>query len=974
MLTIATRGYTRDLASWGGCDAGGFMAQESGLGGMPTTAKYEVDALFKDLVNQFSQARLPMPVVVLHAEEADAELDREVADLVSAVQEAQEGGGLPYRLVAGAESGDPHRNAIAILDGLSKGGWARRGPSWYRHYAFPRSRLVAAIEAAGQHVLAGSGASQAAEPLDEQVEAVLTRLRDLHWRPHPAARGEWQQTLSPLLNSTTLIGAFVLAGLTTLLTQAHWEVVLGVVLASFLVLVLTGWVRRNTAPLSWLGQASRWFATTTFLAASGRQAAAWSIWRPRRSWDVTQARAREVAGEIIKAQLGSTPAQERDRSQQFHLQLRTLALLEDLRSAHRPWAPDLRGRKRRVPPVVFMPRAGTDNGGLKVLGAISDVRSRRSEQDPLLVLAGVTRADVSAWLEAESPGPEPPVHTVGQRRGGPYEHWVSNLRVRQAPSGGRALAWTLPVRLTRLQLSAGNTTGLSAVPVRRTAWFLWSRWTVLAVLVLAATGGLLRSQQLSDPVSYTHATGSVSFARAGGVRLNGSPAGQGGDDQAGAGVDLGTLEAAIRTENGKVAAEPGVRYVTIVYAGALTTATGQERRALNAVRELAGVYLAQLRNNAGDPLKIKVLVANGGQDLYFQTEMVQRIVGAAHRDHSIAGVVGLGRDATDSDTAVGLLQQAGLAVVDTSNSSTDLAKSHVNYFGLAATDQEEAAALRKIVDGLGTPPADRWAAVLTRLPNNDHDKYSSEQAAYGSRMLQDAGYQLAGGKPLEYGLTDRGDPNYDDALRQSCQSGHPLSVIYLAGRADDLNQLMTLLRSEAGCDHPLTILTGDDLTRAQFHSASSEIAPKATLYYIALTDPAVTAQNSDLAAAAAAGLGITPHSGSTSPYDDDVFSSGAIALAYDATAALHLGAAKAGASQQGGLAAVMSGLRAVNMTNRATGTIDFRDTRPLTTDTEPGHGLNIIKVTRGTTDNNPTITHICGRPSGDTTDLQNCHP
>lgn len=960
---------------------------------MPTTAKYEVDALFKDLVDQFSQARLPMPVVVLHAEEADAALDQEVAGLVSAVQEAQEGGGLPYRLVAGPTGGDPHRNAISILDGLSRGAWAKRGPSWYRHYAFPRSRLVAAIEGAAQHVLAAPEAG-AQQPLDDQVEAVLTRLRDLHWRPQQgAARIGWAQTLSPLLNSGTLIGAFVLAGLTTLLTQAHWEVVAGVVLASFLLLMVTGWVRRNTAPLSWLGQASRWFATTTFLAASGRQAAAWSIWRPRRSWDVTQARAREVAGEIIKAQLDD-PSEERDRSQQFHLQLRTLALLEDLRSAHRAWAPDLRGRKRRVPPVVFMPRAGTANGGLKVLSAISDVRSRRSEQDPLLVLAGVAQEDVAAWLEAENPGPEP-VHPVGPRRGGPYENWVSNLRVRQAPSRGRALAWTLPVRLTRVQLSAGNTTGLTAVAVRRTAWFLWSRWTLLAVLVLAACAGLLRSQQLSDQycegrlLGSNHdavwrldqagsreciglATGGVSFASGHDIRLNGRKPGQGGDDQAGAAITLGTLETDIRQENDRVASLPDVRYITIVYAGSFTTAPGQESRALNSLKELAGVHLAQLRNNAGDPLKIRILVANGGQDLYFQTEMVHRIVGAASRDHSIVGVVGLGRDATDSDQAVGLLQQAGLAVVDTENSSTTLAQRHVNYFGLSATDQEEATALRKIVDGLALPPAARWAAVLTRRPNNDHDQYSSEQADYGAAMLKSAGFQLAGGGPLEYGLTDSGDPDYQNALRQSCQSGDPLSVIYLAGRADDVNQLMKLLSSEQGCDHPLTVLTGDDLTKAQFSTGATGIAPNATLYYIALTDPAVTAGVSDLAATAASELGITPPPRSN-PYEDDVFSDGALALAYDATAALHEGAAKAGASQHGGLAAVLAGLRAVDLTNRATGTIDFRETRPLTTGTEPGHGINIIRV-KPNPPGSPQIDLVCHRKAGDTGDLEGCRP
>ncbi|WP_282204655.1 hypothetical protein [Kitasatospora fiedleri] len=260
---------------------------------MRTTAKYEVDALVQDLVAQFSAARLPMPVVVLSAQEDDPELDAEVRAVVRAVQEAQEGGDLPHRSVPHVSDGDPHQNAIAVLDGLAKGPWARRGPSWYRGYPAPRSRLVAAIEAATRHVLDGSPlpagseppaapvGPAAARPFEDLVEAVLARLRDLHWRPEPrTAGGEWQRLLSPVLNSTTLIGAFVLAALTSLLTQASWQLVTGVLLTAVVVLGTTGWVRRNTAPLSWLGPASRWFATTTFLAASGRQAAAWSLWRP----------------------------------------------------------------------------------------------------------------------------------------------------------------------------------------------------------------------------------------------------------------------------------------------------------------------------------------------------------------------------------------------------------------------------------------------------------------------------------------------------------------------------------------------------------------------------------------------------------------------------------------------------------------------------------------------------------------------
>jgi ABC-type branched-subunit amino acid transport system substrate-binding protein len=199
-------------------------------------------------------------------------------------------------------------------------------------------------------------------------------------------------------------------------------------------------------------------------------------------------------------------------------------------------------------------------------------------------------------------------------------------------------------------------------------------------------------------------------------------------------------------------------------------------------------------------------------------------------------------------------------------------------------------------------------------------------------------------------------------------------VIYLAGRADDVNQLMKRLATDPGCNHPLTVLTGDDLTKAQFSTGETRMAPQATLYYIALTDPAVTARASDLAETAAAELGIVPRPPGGNPYEDDVFSDGSLALAYDATAALHAGAENAGATQDGGRGAVMAGLRAVELKNRATGTVDFRETRPLlATGTQPGHGINIIRVTREA-DGQPRLERICGRPAGDTAPLTGCRP
>jgi hypothetical protein len=101
---------------------------------------------------------------------------------------------------------------------------------------------------------------------------------------------------------------------------------------------------------------------------------------------------------------------------EFRLQMKPLAFLEDLRAAHRKLSPTLRGLKRPVPPVVFLKGVTASNGGVELLSAMSDIRSRRSELHPLLVVASAAyehRAaldDLAVAAAGLAPGP---LHRLG---------------------------------------------------------------------------------------------------------------------------------------------------------------------------------------------------------------------------------------------------------------------------------------------------------------------------------------------------------------------------------------------------------------------------------------------------------------------------------------------------------------------------------------------------------------------------------
>ncbi|MFE2018265.1 hypothetical protein ACFW9O_09505 [Streptomyces sp. NPDC059499] len=960
------------------------MAREVWRDSAENEAASAVFHLMQQLIDQYRVNRPVMPLVVAQAEDAAAgpDIDGRVAQIVHQVHRANQLRRVPVKLLD-SHGSTPYEAALSMVRALTERPWEARGTSQYKPFTFPRSRLLDAIEQATATVVAQQ--SERAAARGDRDERILEQLGSLRWRASRSRGNNWWGSLRASIRPETFLGAVFIAVLSVLLGEIGWLLTALVAAGALLGLAVVRLVTTAAPPLLWLRPASRWLATTSSLAASSTAypSDGWSWFSPSRSWRVIRARAAAVAERVADAGAGGQDAR------QFHLELRVQALLEDLLDNYRPHAPDWRRGKRTVPPVVFLPTATHDNGGVLLINAINNVRSRRSEVDPLLLLASLPAAQI---LRRTPPLPPEPAANSGAARSGArarYEKWVDDLSVGQAPAAAVKLAWVL-----RLPLSTGQLTHehahaqLVTERVRRTwMWWVMSRTTVALVLVGALLGAFLWSEHWKETYCYGPLVGrstdavrlpgpegtkecigvatapEVLFAEGNGLELNG----------VGEGITFERIEQAIREQNADI--KPGEPHVTIVYAGPLTGTDRNKEDTRKGLEELTGVFLHQrfVNDTANRTVKLRVLTANGGQDMLRQTTAARKIVEAARRDTSVVGVVGLGRNTTESAEATGLLQRAGLPVVDTTNSDSRLAREYPNYFGLAATDEEQADALGLLAGQLADKLPDPQAVVLSRrVGNEDKDRYTTEQRRVGEQMLEASGFTLPADNGDEddgtqYSLSkDGGSANLDGPLQRICGGDRVPDALYFAGRVEDVNTLMSGLGQTSGCSgKAITVFTGDDLTKARFDD-STKLAEKVTLYYSSLAPMSrgggrafYEDSRRSLESLLPDGKRLNPLPKDRPPYEDKLFTSGQTVISYQATAALYAAATRSDIPRSA--AETWATLYSVALHDMPTGTVTFRGTIPYAA--QKVHGLNIMKVTRPGPD--AEIRVVCGRAAGD---------
>ncbi|WP_406357556.1 ABC transporter substrate-binding protein [Streptomyces sp. NBC_01635] len=944
---------------------------------MSTEAGIDVQRQLESLVQDFRTSDPPMPVIVLHAE--DPADDDRVTELVDELREGQRQHGM--RLAVASTEPQPRsqpgnssptaRAAQLVRDLGDSRKWGDRSAA-YRPYSFPRLSLVRALQEATddpemrEHWPTAPAGTPEGNAQRERARAQLLRiLARQRWRPRRPPRRQILLTDVQQFLPMGVLGAF-----TALLTRPEWYIAVLAGIGLMVLLAVLNHVPGRAPLFLWLRGESRWFLTTTFLqSAARRQSTSVRLLRPVHSWKAIAARAYDVA----EAMREGGP---------FPLQLYVLALLEDLRSNHRRGSWDLRGFKRTRPPVLFLRRTGRENGGIELIKAVSDVRSRRSELDPLLIVAGVA-ADDAPLLDRGADGspqvsPSPSRYQpsrLQQRLRNWYDEWAGNLRADQSPSRTNALPWVLRIPLPREELVQLRETDRRCVraghrlPLVRV---VWSAYSLALALVLVCTAGGVHSYELhrtycsaglltanrdterySAPGTGTEcvgiATGDVRF----GAYLRDT-----GDEEADEqGERLRELENRIHDENARVLRNHSGTHVTVVYAGPLSSSKVNPSP-VKGVEELTGVYLAQRVVNENHTVKMRVLLANGGADMGHQRETAEAIAAYAERDPTFVGVVGFGRDLQSSPDVTDRLHTAEVPIVSGTNSASYLPKEFSNWFSLAVPDEHQAEALGHVARQLRTPGRATYALVLARDLKGSQDRYTSEQAAYGGEMLERERFRML---PTQEYRVVNGDPELRLHAERICQGENVPSVIYFAGRVEDVGPLMTQLSTQPGCaDQEISILTGDDLSKARFSGTggSDGVAPQITLYHAALAELEDAAPSTAFYEDAARHL--TWIEQDRLPYTSPDFASGQTALSHDATRALYWAASREDVPQS--RAATWVNLRSVKLDRMATGTIDFTDA-PLYGERH-GHSI-LIKRVRRTPAGVSEAEVLCSRTAGD---------
>jgi hypothetical protein len=875
----------------------------------------DVLQLCTKLTDRFRGSSAFMPIVVLQAEQPPDEHGtarpaapppgtleaKRVATLVSDLHAIYAAGRLLCQKlpVPGDQPrprpDDPLREydaALAIVRTLSSAdAWDNAGRSRYRRYSFPRSELLAAIEAA-------------ASPGPADPDTVVARLREARWPSAKAGRRALPTVRTLFESPAPLIGSILSTAAAKLITPlpTAWVPPTLVALTLVIWLVPPAW-RSIASPLSWISPASPWFTTSTFILLDdevppdNEPVPLWRRLTARLPSRGREDRARTIVSQFTAASYEAPVARDvdggREREMKLYLWLRVHALLEDLRANYRPRSLDLRRLKRTWPPLVFLPAADRLPGGILFMQAVSDLRSRRSEADPMLIVAGIGETL-----------PDFPSAALGDGNQSVYEQWIRRLRMEQSPSVGSKWPWVLRQPVWTDHLTGQSHRDPDQPRARWSAWRLWSLWTVLGAVLLLVVGGLWRDHVVAGQdcggglLNYDAALVTVHHPRAdaecigidtkggiafvpadGGTRLSFA---NGQSPDPAESTDLASLEGLINQQN--QLALTGGSYVTFVYAGALTAPEGNPADPQSAAEELAGVYAWQYQvntsDNAAGQAKIRVEVANDGFNSGYEQLMADKIAAAANQDRTIVGVIGLGADTVQSDAAVGDLAAADLVVVDTTNSDDNLPRANWNYFGLSPTNGEEAADLRQYA-GSGNG---RYAVIFER----QGDPYSSQQATGAEQMLAKAGFRLACGHPLIYPAN--GSPAITDPNAPGLCHVRP-SVVYLAGRHEDLAPLAGpngLIASSAGdFADSVTVLSGDDMTAIESAAKLNPLAPNTTLYYVAQTDPAHVAGTNDNGS----GLNVEVRDAfalrAAPSYDDPVFADGLLALGFDAADALY---------------------------------------------------------------------------------------
>ncbi|WP_258341877.1 type 1 periplasmic-binding domain-containing protein [Saccharopolyspora gregorii] len=507
------------------------------------------------------------------------------------------------------------------------------------------------------------------------------------------------------------------------------------------------------------------------------------------------------------------------------------ALLEDLADAYarRVWR--WRWMRRDNYPVLLLQGVTPGTTGELLIRLINDVRNETGAWDPLLVVASGTE---------ELPHDDPPAEPLTVQG---WQHRLQEARRKRSPT-----AWYLPIRVedpptdveprpafprgqfpirtTRARILRFVPVAIAGVVVLGAGTWYLHEWNAHCRTLLPWTEpGLSRI----DPDGFGGARGECVGVSAGYMF---SPP-ENADDKTR--EELLGLQDRVRELNAAAEErhrnEPELPYPTIVYFSVLTTSNSDSTTLAAALEELRGVVDAQNRSRLAR-LPMRVVIANGGEEMRHGAEVAERIgelaraaeaeniaargestrSGTAREATSpVVGVVGLGGSRKTTKEAISVLGRHGLPSIGITTSEDHMWKSSKLYFQIAPPNRDQARVVGEYLQHHVEARPRR--VIIFKDPGDD----------YSVNLAEDLHHELTANRGIAADTTD-------DLAELEFACGRD-SVVFFAGRSEQLNELLTRDRCDPG--NPARLIAGDDVTKYVLNRrVSNPDAPRPQLDYV----------------------------------------------------------------------------------------------------------------------------------------------
>jgi ABC-type branched-subunit amino acid transport system substrate-binding protein len=636
-----------------------------------------------------------------------------------------------------------------------------------------------------------------------------------------------------------------------------------------------------------------------------------SSWRPPR-WFARQPIAKAHLNSFYSLALAfATPEFAADHRDEVD-RLLVDAFLRDLRVAYRRTSVLGAGRRRTSYPVLLVdagPAPAEDL--LTMIEASRSMTTRRRfgarsrpQFDPLLVIT-----DPAVALQ-----PAPGYHPLDARPA--YDAWLHRQQpYSRNPTG--FLELTLPAETGR----PGALRDLVDVglPRPRLPWM-----AVLLPIVLVATlagAAVANNRRCEQPWSAgTHQTLQREPLGAGTTQCVGLS--DGGyrffDDPPGAqpaiAAQLRSVEAYITATNKTVVKNP--KYVSVVYLSTLSNTTLGGYQA--ALEELRGLALAQ-REMTDDDVPIRLLLANGGDQMNYGGRAAQLIAGAKDRLRIVA-VTGLGISREGVQQAVLELDTAGIPTLGTLLSADQLTSLAATYHQVGPANLREAAV------------AAFYAKEKKHVTESSMYYAGDPTDLYSANLAEDvrAAFVARGIAVREFAAyrTGTGTPGADvTSLGQQACPAKPGYLVFFAGRPDEFGKFLLGMRGRCPAAYPM-MLAGDAITEFVLAGRQANF-PGLPLDY--LSPASGVAWGPDCAAAQSRERFFTAYHDEGFGPPCDIGEAGRAMFGYDAlqtvqAAITRLRTLNANPAQPGALLQGLTGLRGTAAVAGVTGVIDFDGT------------------------------------------------